>query len=177
MEGGRGDGMYKDKFQSLLSSQCEQHMALKEPGSRFVSTVTRLMELLLEYRSIRQEESRDNQMSCIVNLLDFYSEHGREEMFARHLKKLYDLHIECENWAEAGLRFNRPGSGFTMNGPKLGSVFMSNWPKSGFWLNRPGSGFALNWPRRSGVENPPLLADLATFLNGFKQPKPILSQL
>ena len=107
MEGGRGDGMYKDKFQSLLSSQCEQHMALKEPGSRFVSTVTRLMELLLEYRSIRQEESRDNQMSCIVNLLDFYSEHGREEMFARHLKKLYDLHIECENWAEAGFTLEK----------------------------------------------------------------------
>ena len=74
------------------------------------------MELLLEYRNIKQEESRDNQMSCIVNLLDFYSEHSRlpivnfkasthflykEEMFACHLKKLHDLHIECENWAEA----------------------------------------------------------------------------
>ena len=32
-------------------SQCEQHMALKQLGTTFVSTVTRLMELLLEYRN------------------------------------------------------------------------------------------------------------------------------
>ena len=69
--------------------------------------MTRLMELLLEYRSIRQEESRDNQMSCIVNLLEFYNEHRREEMFIRHLKKLYDLHMECENWAEAGFTLEK----------------------------------------------------------------------
>ena len=107
MEEGRGDGMYKDKFQSILSNQCEQHMALQETGTKFVATITRLMELLLEYRSIKQEESKDNQMSCIVNLLDFYSEHGREEMFARHLKKLYDLHVDCENWAEAGFTLEK----------------------------------------------------------------------
>jgi hypothetical protein len=50
MEGGKGDGMYKDKFRDILLNQCEQHMALRELGSRFVQTVTRLMELLLEYR-------------------------------------------------------------------------------------------------------------------------------
>ena len=50
MEGGKGDGMYKDKFRDILMGRCEQHMALKELGTVFVSTVTRLMELLLEYR-------------------------------------------------------------------------------------------------------------------------------
>ncbi len=50
MEGGRGDGMYKDKFRDILLNQCEQHMALRDMGCRFVQTVTRLMELLLEYR-------------------------------------------------------------------------------------------------------------------------------
>ena len=107
MEGGKGDGMYKDKFRDILMAQCEKHMALKELGTVFVQTVTRLMELLLEYRSIRQEESRDNQMSCIVNLLEFYNEHKREEMYIRHLKKLYDLHMECENWAEAGFTLEK----------------------------------------------------------------------
>ncbi len=107
MEGGKGDGMYKDKFRDILMNQCEQHMALKELGTQFVQTLTRLMELLLEYRSIRQEESRDNQMSCIVNLLEFYNEHKREEMFIRHLKKLYDLHMECENWAEAAFTLEK----------------------------------------------------------------------
>ena len=65
------------------------------------------MHCFLRVRSIRQEESRDNQMSCIVNLLEFYSEHHREEMFVRHLKKLYDLHIECENWPEAGFTLEK----------------------------------------------------------------------
>ena len=41
---------YQDKFRDILMCQCEQHMALKELGTVFVSTVTRLMELLLEYR-------------------------------------------------------------------------------------------------------------------------------
>ena len=126
MEGGKGDQMYKDKFRQILMDQCEQHMALKEPGTRseyfaiyipdflkdelfrrFVRTVTRLMELLLEYRSICQEESKDNKMSCIVNLLDFYQDNRREEMFVRHLKKLYDLHMECENWPEAGFTLEK----------------------------------------------------------------------
>ena len=34
MEGGKGDQMYKDKFRQILMDQCEQHMALKEPGTR-----------------------------------------------------------------------------------------------------------------------------------------------
>ncbi len=46
-------------------------------------------------------------MSCIVNLLEFYNEHHREEMFVRHLRKLYDLHIECENWPEAGFTLEK----------------------------------------------------------------------
>lgn len=43
MEGGKGDGMYKDKFRDILMNQCEQHMALKELGTVFVQTVTRLV--------------------------------------------------------------------------------------------------------------------------------------
>jgi len=124
MEGGKGDGMYKDKFRDILMGQCEQHMALKELGTVFVSTVTRLMELLLEYRSIRQEESRDNQMSCIVNLLEFYNTHKREEMFIRHLKKLYDLHMECENWAEAAFTLDKQANMLRWTEETLSSRFL-----------------------------------------------------
>lgn len=38
-------------------------------GIKFVSTVTRLMELLLEYRCFIFDENRENRMMCIVNLL------------------------------------------------------------------------------------------------------------
>ena len=56
-ETGRLNCLCTDKSNSISSNQCEQHMALKETDTKFVQTVTRLM-----------------------NLLDFYSEHGREEI-------------------------------------------------------------------------------------------------
>lgn len=44
--------------------------AWKENGSVFISSVTRLLERLLDYRSVIQgDENRDKRMSCTVNLL------------------------------------------------------------------------------------------------------------
>ena len=63
------------------------------------------MELLLEYRRITQEQEdvKENQMSCIKNLLDFYdTKHiDRRESYIKYLRKLSALHEECKNWAEA----------------------------------------------------------------------------
>lgn len=42
----------------------------KESGAAFISSVTRLLERLLDYRSVIQgDENRDKRMSCTVNLL------------------------------------------------------------------------------------------------------------
>ena len=66
--------------------------------------------------SFQAGESRDKQMSCIVNLLNFYKRGGggdgeagdangsgpnREEMFLRYVYKLHDLHLPAENFVEA----------------------------------------------------------------------------
>ena len=61
------------------------------------------MELLLEYRRItkEQEDVKENHMSCIKNLLDFYKSVDRKDSYIRYLKKLSGLHEECKNWAEA----------------------------------------------------------------------------
>ncbi len=59
------------------------------------------MEILLEYRTITNEESVENQMSCIVNLFDFYSAIRREELYLKYLKKLCSLHEASTNWSEA----------------------------------------------------------------------------
>jgi len=101
VEGGRGDEHYKDLFSTIMTDLCEKHSTLKEQGLKFVRTVTRLMERLLEYRSIITDENRENRMSCTVNLLDFYNEIGRQEMYIRYLNKLCDLHLECDNFTEA----------------------------------------------------------------------------
>lgn len=101
IEGGRGDEEYKNLFHEIMFQHCESHATMKEQGLRFVNTVTKLMEYLLEYRSIVQEENKDNRMSCTVNLLGFYNEINRKEMYIRYLNKLCDLHLECQNYTEA----------------------------------------------------------------------------
>ncbi|KAG8178683.1 hypothetical protein JTE90_011611 [Oedothorax gibbosus] len=101
VEGGRGDEEYKDLFLEIVSRLCENHQTMHEKGMGFVRTVVRLMKRLLEYRMIVTDENKENRMSCTVNLLEFYHEINRREMYIRYLYKLCDLHLECENYVEA----------------------------------------------------------------------------
>jgi tetratricopeptide (TPR) repeat protein len=102
VEAGGGDEHYKALFKQMMMAQCESHTAIGESGTRIVKLVTRQQELLLEYRTItQQEESKENQMSCIVNVLDFYKGIDRDELYVKYLKKLCSLHEQCQNWAEA----------------------------------------------------------------------------
>ncbi|XP_044753163.1 dedicator of cytokinesis protein 1 [Coccinella septempunctata] len=101
VEGGRGDEEYKNMFHDILRDLCSQHTTMKEEGIKFVETVSKLMERLLEYRCIIIGDNKENKMSCTVNLLEFYSEINRQEMYIRYLNKLYDLHISCDNFTEA----------------------------------------------------------------------------
>ncbi|TMW43088.1 hypothetical protein DOY81_011833 [Sarcophaga bullata] len=63
-----------------------------------------ISERLLDYRSVMQgEENRDKRMSCTVNLLNFYkNEINRKEMYLRYIYKLHALHLQAENYTEAG---------------------------------------------------------------------------
>lgn len=101
IEGGRGDENYKNLFKEIMSDLCSQHVTMKDAGLKFVDMVTRLMERLLEYRDIITDENKENRMSCTVNLLEFYSEINRKEMYIRYVNKLCDLHLECDNFTEA----------------------------------------------------------------------------
>lgn len=101
IEGGRGDEDYKELFKEIMSNLCGSHMTMKEDGLKFVGMVTRLMERLLEYRCIINDDNKENRMSCTVNLLEFYSEINRKEMYIRYVNKLCGLHLECDNFTEA----------------------------------------------------------------------------
>jgi hypothetical protein len=60
---------YMTDFRLLDRVQSEDP-AWKESGAAFISSVTRLLERLLDYRSVIQgDENRDKRMSCTVNLL------------------------------------------------------------------------------------------------------------
>jgi dedicator of cytokinesis protein 1 len=101
VEGGRGDHEYKELFNEIMMNLCMNHVALRHEGSVFVNMATKLMERLLEYRFLINDESKENRMSCTVSLLQFYSEVNRKEMYIRYVNKLADLHMEFDNYPEA----------------------------------------------------------------------------
>uniref|UniRef100_A0A8C2T4L4 Dedicator of cytokinesis protein 2-like n=1 Tax=Coturnix japonica TaxID=93934 RepID=A0A8C2T4L4_COTJA len=100
VEGGRGDEQYKQLFESILLSCCRAHPELCRPGESFVALVTGLLERLLDYRAVMNDENKTYSMSCTVNLLNFYKEIDRQAMYIRYLYKLKDLHISYENYTE-----------------------------------------------------------------------------
>lgn len=101
VEGGGGDHEYKDLFYEIMMKLCHEHNTLCKEGEKFVIIVTRLLERLLEYRCIINDESKENRMACTVSLLQFYSEVNRKEMYIRYVNKLCDLHMEFDNYTEA----------------------------------------------------------------------------
>uniref|UniRef100_A0A0D9RUB2 Dedicator of cytokinesis 5 n=1 Tax=Chlorocebus sabaeus TaxID=60711 RepID=A0A0D9RUB2_CHLSB len=102
VEGGRGDEQYKVLLEKLLLEHCRKHKYLSSSGEVFALLVSSLLENLLDYRTIiMHDESKENRMSCTVNVLNFYKEKKREDIYIRYLYKLRDLHRDCENYTEA----------------------------------------------------------------------------
>nr|XP_032651218.1 dedicator of cytokinesis protein 5 isoform X4 [Chelonoidis abingdonii] len=101
VEGGRGDEQYKTLLEKLLLEHCRKHKYLSSSGEVFALLVSSLLENLLDYRTIMHDESKENRMSCTVNVLNFYKEKKREDIYIRYLYKLRDLHRDCENFTEA----------------------------------------------------------------------------
>ncbi|ELK28896.1 Dedicator of cytokinesis protein 2 [Myotis davidii] len=101
VEGGRGDEQYMQLLESILMECATEHLTIAKSVANFVSLVKGLLEKLLDYRGVMTDESKDNRMSCTVNLLNFYKDNNREEMYIRYLYKLRDLHLDCDNYTEA----------------------------------------------------------------------------
>ncbi|XP_053723434.1 dedicator of cytokinesis protein 3-like isoform X2 [Synchiropus splendidus] len=108
---GRGDENYRELF-SLLTQLFGPYPSLlekieqetwRETGSSFVTSVTRLMERLLDYRDcMKGDETENKKIGCTVNLLNFYkSEINKEEMYIRYIHKLCDMHLQADNYTEA----------------------------------------------------------------------------
>ncbi|KAJ8929040.1 hypothetical protein NQ314_018309 [Rhamnusium bicolor] len=102
----KGDDEYRRLFNTiyLLLFICySEDPTWKESGAAFISSITRLLERLLDYRNVIQgDENRDKRMSCTFNLLNFYkNEFNRKEMYLRYIYKLHDLHLSAENYTEA----------------------------------------------------------------------------
>ncbi|XP_042868283.1 dedicator of cytokinesis protein 3-like isoform X2 [Penaeus japonicus] len=106
----KGDDEYRQLFNTMehLSAVLLERVRSNDPvwresGTAFINSVTRLLERLLDYRSVMQgDENCDKRMSCTVNLLNFYkNEINRQEMYIRYIYKLHDLHLPAGNYTEA----------------------------------------------------------------------------
>uniref|UniRef100_H3BC70 Dedicator of cytokinesis 3 n=1 Tax=Latimeria chalumnae TaxID=7897 RepID=H3BC70_LATCH len=108
---GKGDENYRELF-SLLTQLFGPYPSLlekieqetwRESGVSFVTSVTRLMERLLDYRDcMKGDETENKKVGCTVNLLNFYkSEINKEEMYIRYIHKLCDMHLQSDNYTEA----------------------------------------------------------------------------
>ncbi|XP_067377259.1 dedicator of cytokinesis protein 5 isoform X2 [Channa argus] len=101
VEGGRGDEQYKILLEKTLLDHCRRHRYLSHSGEELALLLSSLLEKLLAYRTITHDESPEHRMSCTVNVLNFYKEKKREDIYIRYLCKLRDLHLDCENFTEA----------------------------------------------------------------------------
>eukprot|EP00118_Oscarella_pearsei_P008176 m.41339 g.41339 ORF g.41339 m.41339 type:complete len:1906 (+) comp33136_c0_seq1:84-5801(+) len=100
---GKGDAEYKELLCKILIEKSQKHPELSEKGLAFSESVGSLLERLLDYRNVGSlEEDRFKKIMCTVNLLNFYREQGRDEMYKRYIMKLCDLHLEAGDFAEAG---------------------------------------------------------------------------
>ncbi|KAF3828310.1 hypothetical protein GH733_005007 [Mirounga leonina] len=69
VEGGRGDEQYMQLLESILMECAAEHPTIFKSVENFVNLVKGLLEKLLDYRGVMTDESKDNRMSCTVNLL------------------------------------------------------------------------------------------------------------
>uniref|UniRef100_A0A8C6PSX6 Dedicator of cytokinesis 3 n=1 Tax=Nothobranchius furzeri TaxID=105023 RepID=A0A8C6PSX6_NOTFU len=98
---GKGDDNHRELF-SLLLEKIEQE-TWRETGISFVTSVTRLVERILDYRDcMKGDEMESKKTAGSVNLMNFYkSEVNKEDMYIRYIHKLCDLHLQAEDFTEA----------------------------------------------------------------------------
>uniref|UniRef100_A0A8C6PT42 Dedicator of cytokinesis 3 n=1 Tax=Nothobranchius furzeri TaxID=105023 RepID=A0A8C6PT42_NOTFU len=107
---GKGDDNHRELFSltqlfgpypSLLE-KIEQE-TWRETGISFVTSVTRLVERILDYRDcMKGDEMESKKTAGSVNLMNFYkSEVNKEDMYIRYIHKLCDLHLQAEDFTEA----------------------------------------------------------------------------
>uniref|UniRef100_A0A8C7GGV2 Dedicator of cytokinesis 3 n=1 Tax=Oncorhynchus kisutch TaxID=8019 RepID=A0A8C7GGV2_ONCKI len=83
-------------FVCSLLEKIEQE-TWRETGISFVTSVTRLMERLLDYREcMKGDEMENKKIGGSSNLMM-----NKEEMYIRYIHKLCDLHLQAEDYTES----------------------------------------------------------------------------
>lgn len=77
----------------------------REDGHRFVASLTKLLSLLMDYRSLIHDGDGDKLAMCTFALLRFYRDEidspNRTSLIIRYIHKLVELHLPSNNYTEA----------------------------------------------------------------------------
>ncbi|XP_041985547.1 dedicator of cytokinesis protein 1-like [Aricia agestis] len=97
---GYGDEDWGKSFIKICGGMCVQvSRDFMQEGGILVAAVGRQLNFLIKYRSVPCHQ----RVHLISNLLNFYEEIGRPDMYLRYVHHLGDLHRQAGNWTEAGL--------------------------------------------------------------------------
>ncbi|XP_038069209.1 dedicator of cytokinesis protein 3-like [Patiria miniata] len=99
----KGDENYTVLFNQVLL-ECIASQPWREEGEQFVDKVKRLLERLIDYRNVADTsvENRHLRLNCMYNLMNFYKDDAnREDIYARYIYRLRDLHLESNDYTEA----------------------------------------------------------------------------
>uniref|UniRef100_A0A8B9L2W6 Dedicator of cytokinesis 3 n=1 Tax=Astyanax mexicanus TaxID=7994 RepID=A0A8B9L2W6_ASTMX len=109
MSDGKGEENHRELFGLLtqlfgpypsLLEKMEQE-TWRETGVSFITSVTRLIERLLDYRCVCVGEETESK-KLGANIMNFYKcEITKEDMYIRYIHKLCDLHLQMHNYTEA----------------------------------------------------------------------------
>ena len=95
-----------------LAERCRANPQMEnEGGMQFIDSLVELLRRLLDYRTVQQgDEFRDLHMHVMFNLLNFYKEMGREEIYIRCV---YVCVCVCERAGARPPSLHHPGTSTT----------------------------------------------------------------
>lgn len=97
------DQIFIENFETIMKKLIDERKPdWAQIGIEVTESLTKLMYLLIDYRhSLGSSENRSKQMTCLVDLLNFYKAQDRTDLHLRYLFKLSDMHLEAGNYTEA----------------------------------------------------------------------------
>ncbi|XP_066913124.1 dedicator of cytokinesis protein 3-like [Clytia hemisphaerica] len=105
MKDNKGDLEYEELFTDIMTNKfregTEPHF--HDEGIKSIRSISELLRRLLDYRGTSNNDSNnDVKMMCTYNLLEFYEQYSRQDMYIKCIHELADLHVTCDNFTEAG---------------------------------------------------------------------------
>ncbi|CAG2105189.1 unnamed protein product, partial [Medioppia subpectinata] len=102
---GAGDPEFRELLSTILNKKLSQAQPLwRDDGQRLIGSLSKLMSLLIDYRSVMSGDG-DSVLMCTYALLRFYRDEisavNRTAIMLRYIEKLSALHIPLGNYAES----------------------------------------------------------------------------